>query len=36
MNLPDDRLVTAFVGLTNNGYAIVVSNNEVFSVSLPH
>ena len=36
MNLPDDRLVTAFVGLTNNGYAIVISNNEVFSVSLPH
>lgn len=35
MNLPDDRLVTAFVGLTNNGYAIVISNNEVFSVSLP-
>lgn len=36
MNLPDDRLVTSFVGLTNNGYAIVISNNEVFSVSLPH
>ena len=35
MNLPDDRLVTSFVGLTNNGYAIVISNNEVFSVSLP-
>jgi len=35
MNLPDDRLVTGFVGLTNNGYAIVISNNEVFSVSLP-
>ena len=35
MNLPDDRSVTAFVGLTNNGYAIVISNNEVFSVSLP-
>ena len=36
MNLPDDRLVTSFVGLTNNGYAIVIGNNEVFSVSLPH
>ena len=36
MNLPDDRLVTGFVGLTDNGYAIVISNNEVFSVSLPH
>jgi len=35
MNLPDDRLVTSFVGLTDNGYAIVISNNEVFSVSLP-
>ena len=35
MNLPDDRLVTSLVGLTNNGYAIVISNNEVFSVSLP-
>lgn len=35
MNLPDDRQVTSFVGLTNNGYAIVVSNSEVFSVSLP-
>lgn len=35
MNLPDDRPVTAFVGLTNNGYAIVMSNNEIFSVSLP-
>ena len=36
MNLPDDRLVTSFVGLTDNGYAIVISNNEVYSVSLPH
>ncbi len=35
MKLPDGRLVTDFVGLTNNGYAIVISNNEVFSVSLP-
>ena len=35
MNLPDDRLVTSFVGLTNNGYAVVISNNEVYSVSLP-
>lgn len=36
MNLPDGRTATDFVGLTNNGYAIVISNNEVFSVSLPH
>ena len=36
MNLPDDRIATDFVGLTDNGYAIVISNNEVFSVSLPH
>ena len=37
MNLPDNLPVTDFVGLTNNGYAIViVNNNEVFSVSLPH
>ena len=36
MNLPDNREVTGFVGLTNNGYAIVISNNEVVSVSLPH
>ena len=35
MNLPDNREVTGFVGLTNNGYAIVLSNSEVFSVSLP-
>lgn len=35
MNLPDDRQVTDFVGLTDNGYAIVISNSEVFSVSLP-
>ncbi|MBE5811027.1 MAG: hypothetical protein E7318_08870 [Clostridiales bacterium] len=35
MRLPDGRLVTDFVGLTNNGYAVVISNNEVFSVSLP-
>ena len=36
MNLPDERTVTSFIGLTNNGYAIVISNNEVYSVSLPH
>ena len=36
MKLPDGRLVTDFVGLTDNGYAVVISNNEVFSVSLPH
>lgn len=35
VQLPDDRLITSFVGLTDNGYAIVISNNEVFSVSLP-
>ena len=35
MNLPDDRPVTGFVGLTDNGYAVVISNNEVYSVSLP-
>lgn len=35
MKLPDGRLVTDFVGLTNNGYAVVISNNEVFSISLP-
>ena len=34
--LPDGRKVTGFVGLTNNGYAIVTSNTEVYSVSLPH
>lgn len=33
--LADDRQVTGFIGLTNNGYAIVVSNSEVFAVSLP-
>ena len=35
MKLPDGRLVTDFVGLTDNGYAVVISNNEVFSVTLP-
>ncbi len=35
MNLPDDRIVTDFVGLTDNGYAIVISDSEVYSVSLP-
>ncbi|MBQ8201549.1 MAG: hypothetical protein IJZ74_07270 [Clostridia bacterium] len=33
--LPDDRTVSSFIGLTNNGYAIVTSNNEVYSVTLP-
>ena len=33
--LDDGRQVTGFVGLTDNGYAIVVSNSEVFSVTLP-
>lgn len=36
MNLPDDRTVTGFIGLTDNGYAIVLSDTEVYSVSLPH
>ena len=35
MNLPDERPVTAFVGLTDNGYAVVISKDEVYSVSLP-
>ncbi len=35
MALPDEREVTGFVGLTDNGYAIVLSNDEVYSVSLP-
>lgn len=35
MNLPDERPVTGLVGLTNNGYAVVFSNDEVYSVSLP-
>ncbi len=33
--LADGREVTGFVGLTDNGYAIVISNSEVYSVSLP-
>lgn len=33
--LPDGRTVSEFIGLTSNGYAIVTSNDEVFSVSLP-
>lgn len=35
IHLTDGRPVTGFIGVTNNGYAIVVSNNEVFSVTLP-
>lgn len=35
IHLADGRPVTDFIGLTSNGYAIVVSNNEVFSVTLP-
>ncbi|MBQ2953612.1 MAG: hypothetical protein IJE07_08660 [Clostridia bacterium] len=35
IQLEDGRSVTDFVGLTSNGYAIVVSNNEVYSVTLP-
>lgn len=34
--LTDGRQVTGFIGLTDNGYAIVVSNSEVYAVSLPH
>lgn len=34
--LEEGRQVTDFVGLTDNGYAIVISNNEVFAVSLPN
>lgn len=33
--LPDGRTVSDFIGLTNNGYAIVTSNSEVYSVTLP-
>lgn len=33
--LADGRQVTGFVGLTDNGYAIIVSNSEVYSVTLP-
>ncbi len=35
MNLPDGRTATGFIGLTDNGYAIVISDHEVYSVSLP-
>ncbi len=35
MALPDERQVTGFIGLTDNGYAIVLSKDEVYSVSLP-
>ena len=35
MNLPEERPVTGLVGLTDNGYAVVISNDEVYSVSLP-
>ena len=33
--LPDGRTVSEFIGLTNNGYAIVTSGTEVYSVTLP-
>ncbi len=36
MHLPDGRQATAFMGLTNNGFAIIASGDEVYSVSLPH
>ena len=35
IRLPDERSITGFVGLTDNGYAIVSSGNEIYSVSLP-
>ena len=35
IQLGDGRPVTEFIGLTSNGYAIVASNSEVFSVTLP-
>lgn len=35
IQLPDERSITGFVGLTDNGYAIVSSGNEIYSVSLP-
>jgi hypothetical protein len=33
--LPDGRIVTDFLGLTSDGHAIVLSNDEVYAVSLP-
>ena len=33
--LPNGRIVTGFLGLTSDGYAIVLSNDEVYAVSLP-
>lgn len=33
--LPDGRIVTGFLGLTSDGHAIVLSNDEVYAVSLP-
>ncbi len=35
MRLPNQREVTDFLGVTDNGYAIVASSDLVFSVSLP-
>lgn len=34
--LPNEHSVSGFLGLTSNGYAIVSSGNDIFSVSLPH
>jgi len=33
--LPNGRIVTGFLGLTSDGHAIVLSNDEVYAVSLP-
>lgn len=33
--LPDGRTVSSLIGLTRDGYAIVTSGSEVFSISLP-
>ena len=35
MGLPNGRRVTDFIGVTDNGYAIVASDTEVYSISLP-
>ncbi len=35
MNMPNGAQVTEFIGLTNNGYAIVASGDQVYSVTLP-
>ncbi len=35
VDLPDERTVSSLIGITNNGYAVVTSGTEVFSVTLP-